>query len=96
MENDLLMKVYNKQTEAWKLVKKDQNYNKQLTTIEETLARFGLLKNEIRVYLYLARSGEKKAGEIAEVNLTSPHRNLPHPPRPRKERHSVLHIRKAT
>jgi HTH-type transcriptional regulator, sugar sensing transcriptional regulator len=67
MENDVLMKVYNKQTEAWKLVKKDQNYNKQLTTIEETLARFGLLKNEIRVFLYLARSGEKKAGEIAEA-----------------------------
>ncbi len=67
MENDLLMKVYNKQNDAWKLVKKDQNYNKQLTTIEDTLARFGLLKNEIRVYLYLARSGEKKAGEIAEA-----------------------------
>ncbi len=66
MENDVLMKVYDKQTEAWKLVKKDQNYTKQLTTIEDTLTRFGLLKNEIRVYLYLARSGEKKAGEIAE------------------------------
>jgi HTH-type transcriptional regulator, sugar sensing transcriptional regulator len=66
MENDVLMKVYDKQTEAWKLVKRDQNYSKQLTTIEDTLARFGLLKNEIRVYLYLARSGEKKAGEIAE------------------------------
>jgi HTH-type transcriptional regulator, sugar sensing transcriptional regulator len=66
MENGALMKVYNKQTDAWKLVKKDQSYNKQLTTIEETLARFGLLKNEIRVYMYLARAGEKKAGEIAE------------------------------
>lgn len=67
MENDLLIKVYDKQTDAWKLVKKDQSYNKQLTTIEETLARFGLLKNEIRVYMYLARAGEKKAGEIAEA-----------------------------
>lgn len=67
MENDVLMKVYNKQTDAWKLVKKDQNYNKQLTTIEDTLSRFGLLKNEIRVYLHLARAGEKKAGEIAEA-----------------------------
>ncbi len=67
MENAELIKVYNKQTEAWKLVKKDQGYNKQLTTIEETLSRFGLLKNEIKVYLYLARVGEKKAGEIAEA-----------------------------
>jgi sugar-specific transcriptional regulator TrmB len=65
MEN--VMKVYNKQTDGYKLVKKDQLITKQLLTIEETLARFGLLKNEIRVYLYLARAGEKKAGEIAEA-----------------------------
>lgn len=65
MEN--VMKVYNKQTDGYKLVKKDQQITKQLLTIEETLARFGLLKNEIRVYLYLARAGEKKAGEIAEA-----------------------------
>ena len=66
MENDALLRVYNKQTDAWKMVKKDQNFTKQITTIEETLNRFGLLKNEIRVYMYLARAGEKKAGEIAE------------------------------
>lgn len=65
MEN--VMKVYNKQNDGYKLVKKDQQVTKQLVTIEETLARFGLLKNEIRVYLYLARAGEKKAGEIAEA-----------------------------
>ncbi len=67
MENDELMKIYDKQTDAWKVAKKDQNFNKQLSTIEETLARFGLLRNEIRVYMYLARAGEKKAGEIAEA-----------------------------
>ena len=67
MEKQDFMKVYDKQTEAWKLIKKDQTFNKQLTTIEETLSRFGLLKNEIKVYLYIARAGEKKAGEIAEA-----------------------------
>ena len=67
MENNELLKVYDKHTEAWKLVKKDQTYTKQLSTIEETLSRFGLLKNEIKVYLHLARAGEKKAGEIAEA-----------------------------
>jgi sugar-specific transcriptional regulator TrmB len=72
MENDALMKVYNKQTDAWIMVKKDLSFTKQLTTIEETLTKFGLLKNEIRVYMYLARAGEKKAGEIAES--ISPHR----------------------
>lgn len=65
MEN--VVKVYNKQTDGYKVIKKDQQITKQLLTIEETLSKFGLLKNEIRVYLYLARSGEKKAGEIAEA-----------------------------
>ena len=67
MDNADLMKVYDKQTDSWKLVKKDQAYNKQISTIEDTLSRFGLLKNEIKVYLHLARAGEKKAGEIAEA-----------------------------
>ena len=67
MEKQELQKVYNKQNGSWKLVKKDQSYNEQLSTIEETLSRFGLLKNEIKVYLHLARAGEMKAGEIAEA-----------------------------
>jgi sugar-specific transcriptional regulator TrmB len=33
----------------------------------KTLSRFGLLKNEIKVYLYLARTGDVKAGDIAEA-----------------------------
>lgn len=67
LEKRELMKIYDEHAETWKLVKKDQSYSKQLVTIEETLSRFGLLKNEIKVYLYLARAGEKKAGEIAEA-----------------------------
>ena len=65
--NDLIQKIYDEKSEAWKIVKKDKSFTKQLSTIEETLSRFGLLKNEIKVYLYLARSGEKKASEIAEA-----------------------------
>ena len=64
--NDLV-KIYDEKHESWKFVKRDESFNKQLSTIEETLARFGLLKNEIKVYLYLARTGEKKASEIAEA-----------------------------
>ncbi|HXX88360.1 MAG TPA: helix-turn-helix domain-containing protein [Candidatus Acidoferrum sp.] len=63
---DEIVKVYDENSEAWKFVKKDKGL-KQLTVVEDTLSRFGLLKNEIRVYLYLARSGEKKASEIAEA-----------------------------
>jgi sugar-specific transcriptional regulator TrmB len=64
--NDLI-KIYDEKNEAWKFVKRDKSFNKQLSTIEENLSRFGLLKNEIKVYLYLARTGEKKASEIAEA-----------------------------
>jgi HTH-type transcriptional regulator, sugar sensing transcriptional regulator len=67
MDKQGLMEVYDQQTEAWKLVRKDQTYDKKLSTVEETLSRFGLLKNEIKVYLHLARTGEMKAGEIAEA-----------------------------
>lgn len=67
LEKQELTKVYDRQTEAWKLIKKDHTFNEQLSTIEETLSRFGLLKNEIKVYLHLARAGEMKAGEIAEA-----------------------------
>ena len=64
--NDLI-KIYDEKHESWKFIKRDKGFNRQLSTIEETLARFGLLKNEIKVYLYLARAGEKKASEIAEA-----------------------------
>lgn len=63
---DNIAKVYDEKSEAWKFIRKD-NGLRELTLIEDTLSRFGLLKNEIRVYLYLARSGEKKASEIAEA-----------------------------
>ena len=62
-----LIKVYDDDNESWKFVKRDKGFNKQLATIEETLARYGLIRNEIRVYLNLARSGERKASEIAEA-----------------------------
>jgi sugar-specific transcriptional regulator TrmB len=65
-KNSDLVRIYDDETEAWKVVKRDKGFSKQLGTIEEMLSKFGLLKNEIKVYLYLARSGEKKAGEIAE------------------------------
>jgi len=66
-QNSDLIKVYDESSDSTRFVKRDRGFNKQLTTIEETLSRFGLLKNEIKVYLYLARVGEKKAGEIAEA-----------------------------
>jgi sugar-specific transcriptional regulator TrmB len=65
-EKPTIVKVHNS-NDTLKIVKHDKGFTKQISTIEETLSRFGLLKNEIKVYLYLARAGEKKAGEIAEA-----------------------------
>ena len=64
---DDLIKVYDDENESWKFVKRDKGLGKQLMMIEDTLSRFGLLKNEIRVYVYLARAGERKAAEVAEA-----------------------------
>jgi sugar-specific transcriptional regulator TrmB len=50
-----------------KFVKKSECLSKQMSAIHETLAKFGLLKNEIRLYLCLAQIGEGKAGELAEA-----------------------------
>jgi len=69
-ESSELIRIYDEKSDAVKFVKRDKGFSKQLLTVEETLSRFGLLKNEIKVYLHLARVGEKKAGEIAEaINL---------------------------
>jgi sugar-specific transcriptional regulator TrmB len=64
---DDLIRVYDEKNESWKFVKRDKGFDKQLMMIEDTLSRFGLLKNEIRVYVYLARAGERKAAEVAEA-----------------------------
>jgi sugar-specific transcriptional regulator TrmB len=66
-QNSDLIKVYDEGSDSVKFVKRDKGFSKQLSTIEETLTRYGLVKNEIRVFLYLARAGQKKAGEIAEA-----------------------------
>ncbi len=65
--NTDLVRVRDEENDSCRFVKRDKGYNKQLSTIEEVLSRFGLLRNEIRVYLYLARVGKRKAGEIAEA-----------------------------
>lgn len=62
-----LVKVYDDDNESWRFIRKEKGFNKQLAMIEETLARYGLIRNEIRVYLNLARSSERKASEIAEA-----------------------------
>mgnify|MGYP005836837855 FL=1 len=61
------MKLYDENTGAWRFVKTDKGLSKSLELIDKTLHRLGLSKNEIRVYIYIARTGEHKASEISEA-----------------------------
>jgi len=62
-----LVRIYDENTGVWKFVKKDKGPLKSVEIVEHTLLKLGLSKNEVRVYLYLARHGERKASEISEA-----------------------------
>jgi len=61
-----IMKLYDESTGLWRFVKADKGPVKSLETIEKALRRLGLSGNEIKVYLYIARTGEHKASEISD------------------------------
>lgn len=58
---------YDENTRVWNLRIKNRKPIESLKIIENTLLKFGLSRNEIRVYIYLARSGMRKAREISEA-----------------------------
>jgi len=62
-----LIRLYDEKSGVWKFVRRDKGALRSLETIEETLFKLGLSKNEARVYLYLARTGERKASEISKA-----------------------------
>jgi sugar-specific transcriptional regulator TrmB len=62
-----VVKLYDENTGAWKFVRKDRGPTKSIELIENMLQKLGLSKNEIRVYVFLARSKERKASEISEA-----------------------------
>ncbi len=62
-----VVKLYDESTGSWKLVRKDKGPIKSIELIENMFQKLGLSKNEIRVYVYLARSRERKASEISEA-----------------------------
>ena len=61
-----IMKLYDENSGLWRFVRVDKGPSKSLETVEKALYRLGLSKNEIRVYIFLARTGEHKASEISE------------------------------
>jgi sugar-specific transcriptional regulator TrmB len=64
---ETVVKLYDDKAGLYKFVMKDKGPLKSIEMIESALQKLGLSKNEIRVYLYLARSGMLKASEISEV-----------------------------
>jgi sugar-specific transcriptional regulator TrmB len=62
-----IVKLFDENTGLWRFVKADSGTTKSLEMIEKTLHRLGLSKNEIKVYIHIARTGEHKASEISEA-----------------------------
>ncbi|MCS7365387.1 MAG: hypothetical protein NDF54_08125 [archaeon GB-1867-035] len=48
-------------------IRKPYDFTNQIAVIEKYLTKLGLSKNEAKIYLFLARTGEKKAREISEA-----------------------------
>lgn len=66
-EAETVVRLYDEKAGLYKFVMKDKGPLKSLEEIENTLQKLGLSKNEIRVYIYLARTGMLKASDISEV-----------------------------
>ena len=64
---DDVVRLYDDKSGVWKFVKKDKGPFRSLEVIGNTLRKLGLSKNQIRVYLYLARSGVRKASEVSDA-----------------------------
>lgn len=62
-----IVKLYDERSGFWKFVKVDKGPVRYAKIIQNTFQRLGLSKNEVKVYLYLAKTGEHKASEISEA-----------------------------
>ena len=58
--------IYNENSPLWNLLNKEKKPFNFLENIEKTLLEFDLSRNEIKVYLSLARSGVQKARDISD------------------------------
>ena len=68
MEDELeLLPVYTKETSRTRLPSEAIEHISALKSIDQALSKFKLSKNEVRVYLYLARFGAHKAQSVAEA-----------------------------
>jgi sugar-specific transcriptional regulator TrmB len=64
---EAVVKLYDKEAGSWKFVRKNKRPDELLKPIERMLQKLGLSRNEVKVYIHLARTGEQKASEISEA-----------------------------
>jgi len=64
---DRLLSLYDEDARVWKLLSRTKETPESLKIIEDTLLKFDLSRNEIRVYIHLARSGICRAREISDA-----------------------------
>lgn len=64
---ETVVKLYDEKAKLYKFIMNDKGPLQGLEAIGNTLQKLGLSKNEIRVYIYLARTGMRKASEISEA-----------------------------
>jgi len=55
-----IVKLYDENSGLWRFVKADKGSVKSVEVIEKALRGLGLSKNEVKVYVYLARTGEQR------------------------------------
>jgi sugar-specific transcriptional regulator TrmB len=60
-------KLYDENSGSWKVVRIDKGPAKSVEIIEKALRRLGLSKNEVKIFMHLARTGEHKASEVSEA-----------------------------
>lgn len=64
---ETVVRLYDEKAGLYKFVMKDKGSLGSLEAIKRALRKLGLSKNEIKVYIYLARTGMRKASEISEA-----------------------------
>ncbi|MEM1536746.1 MAG: helix-turn-helix domain-containing protein [Candidatus Bathyarchaeia archaeon] len=62
-----IVKLYDEASGVWRVIKADKGPTRSIEIIEKALRGLGLSKNEVKVYIYLARTGEHKASDISEA-----------------------------
>ena len=88
-EADLeLLPLYNRAANRSRVTEEEATHLRALRLIKKALTKFDLSKNEVRVYLFLARFGAQKAQRIAEA--LSVHRTEAYKILHRLERHGLV------